>query len=117
MGPATYPRVVSLLLFMFSAVQPFLSWKPKDSLEQKQSAVARQGSGQAYKYSLGTLTLKILHVGFFHQANYLVTTMGFLPALLLLGGVRKRLVLLGLALGYSLATSYVLGKTLLAPSP
>ena len=116
-GPAVYPRVVSLLLFMFSVVQVLLSWKRKDSLEEGQGAAVRQAAGQAYKYSLGTLTLSILYVGFFDKANYLVTTTGFLLALMLLGGVRKWLVLLGVALCYSLATYYVFGQILMVPLP
>ena len=116
-GPAVYPRVVSLLLFMFSAVQVYLSWKRKGSLEEGQGAAVRQAAGQAYKYSLGTLALSILYVGFFDKANYLVTTTGFLLALMLLGGVRKWLVLLGVALCYSLATYYVFGQILMVPLP
>ena len=116
-GPAVYPRVVSLLLFMFAAVQVFLYWKRKDFLAEGQSAPVRQATGQTYKYSLGTLALSILYVGFFNQANYFVTTTGFLLALMLLGGVRKWLVLLGVALCYSLATYYLFGQILMVPLP
>ena len=114
-GPAVYPRVVSVLLFLFSAVQILLSWRRRDPLGE--GAAARQGGGQAYKYSLGTLALSILYVGFFDKANYLVTTTTFLLALMFLGGVRKWLVLLGVALCYGLATYYVFGKILMVPLP
>jgi putative tricarboxylic transport membrane protein len=116
-GPAVYPRVVSLLLFVFSAVQVFLSWKRRDSLEEGQDVTVAQTTGQAYKLSLGTLALSILYVAFFDKANYLVTTTAFLLALMFLGGVRKWLVLLGVALCYSLATYYVFGQILMVPLP
>jgi hypothetical protein len=116
-GPAVYPRVVSLLLFVFSAVQVLLSWKGRDSLKEGQEVAAAQTTGQAYKFSLGTLALSILYVGFFDKANYLVTTTAFLLALMFLGGVRKWLVLLGVALCYSLATYYVFGQILMVPLP
>jgi hypothetical protein len=116
-GPAVYPRVVSLLLFVFSAVQLLLSWKERDSLKEGQGAPAGHTTGHAYKFSLGTLALSILYVVFFDKANYLLTTTAFLLALMFLGGVRKWLVLLGVALCYSLATYYVFGKILMVPLP
>ncbi len=116
-GPAVYPRVVSILLFMFSAAQAFLSRKRQDSFEEGQGATARRATRQTYKYSLGTLALSILYVGLFDKANYLVTTTVFLLALMFLGGVRRWLVLLGVALCYSLATYYVFGQILMVPLP
>jgi hypothetical protein len=116
-GPALYPRVVSVLLFGFSMLQVFLSWKRKDSLQARQSPAARPATGPAYKYSLGTLALSILYVGLFDKASYLVTTTALLLALMLLGGVRRRLVLLGVAVCYSLATYYVFGQILMVPLP
>jgi len=115
-GPALYPRVVSVLLFGFSVVQIFLSWKPRDS-EARPGAGAGEATSQAYKYSLGTLALSVLYVGLFDKASYLVTTTGFLLALMFLGGVRKWHVLLGVALCYSMATYYVFGKILMVPLP
>ncbi len=116
-GPALYPRVVSILLFVVSAAQVFLSWKRKDFFKEGQRVTARQAASQTYKYSLGTLALGILYVGFFDKASYLVTTTVFLLALMFLGGVRRWLVLLGVALCYSLATYYVFGQILMVPLP
>lgn len=116
-GPALYPRVVSILLFVVSTAQVFLSWKRKDTFWEGQSGATRQNVGQAYKYSLGTLILSILYVGLFDKASYLVTTTAFLLALMFLGGVRRWLVLLGVALCYSLATYYVFGRILMVPLP
>jgi hypothetical protein len=56
-------------------------------------------------------------VGLFDKASYLVTTTGFLLALMLLGGVRRWLILLGVALLYSLSTYYVFGKILMVQLP
>jgi hypothetical protein len=45
-GPAVYPRVVSLLLFVFSAVQVFLSWRRSDSREEWQGVAAWPAAGE-----------------------------------------------------------------------
>jgi hypothetical protein len=56
-------------------------------------------------------------VAFFDRASYLVTTTGFLLALMLIGGVRQWLVLGGTAVAYALATYYVFGHLLMVPLP
>jgi hypothetical protein len=58
-----------------------------------------------------------LYVGLFDKASYLVTTTAFLLALMLLGGVRRWFILLGVALLYSLSTYYVFGKILMVQLP
>jgi hypothetical protein len=116
-GPAAYPRLVSLLLFAFSAAQVFLSWKAGYPTADKQRGGVREKTAAGNKYSLGTLALSILYVGLFTTASYVITTTVFLFALMFLGGVRKWLVLLGVAVCYSLATHYVFGDILMVPLP
>ena len=113
-GPAFYPRLVSLLLLVFSIAQIVISWRGREG------SGGAAGAGQpaaAYSYSLGTLVLSILYIGVFDKASYLVTAPGLLVALMLLGGVRKWTVLGGVALGYTLATYYLFGKLLMVPIP
>jgi tripartite tricarboxylate transporter TctB family protein len=66
---------------------------------------------------VGTLALSLLYVGVFDKVNYLLTTPTFLLGLMLLGGVRRWGVLLGVALCYTLATYYLFGKLLMVPLP
>jgi len=115
-GPAVYPRVVSVLLFLFAALQIFLSWSRRESpAEAGREAAGRPPTG--HTYSLGTLVLSIAYVGVFARASYLVTTTGFLLALMFLGGVRRWLVLGGVAIAYALATYYLFGQLLMVPLP
>jgi putative tricarboxylic transport membrane protein len=116
-GPAAYPRLVSLLLFGFSAAQAIRSWKAGPRPADTKRGGARERAASINKYSLGTLALSILYVGFFNRAGYLVTTTVFLLGLMFLGGVRKWPVLLGVALCYGLATYYVFGEILMVPLP
>ena len=115
-GPALYPRVVSALLFVFAVLQILLSWGPTPQPRQTNRETEKHAAA-AYKYSLGTLVLSIVYVGLFDRASYLVTTTGFLLALMFLGGVRQWLVLGGVAIGYALATYYVFGHLLMVPLP
>ena len=116
-GPAAYPRLVSLLLFAFSIGQVFLSWKGGSPAADKRSGGTWEKAATINRYSLGTLALSILYVGLFNKASYLITTTVFILALMFLGGVRKWLVLLGVALCYSLATYYLFGEILMVPLP
>ena len=116
-GPAAYPRAVSLLLFVCAAAQMLLSWRRREPAKEDTTKAAGATAKTAYFYSLGTLALSILYVGLFDKASYLVTTTGFLLALMLLGGVRRWLILLGVALLYSLSTYYVFGKILMVQLP
>jgi hypothetical protein len=116
-GPALYPRVVSVLLFVLSMLQVVLSWRRREPSGKNRGDAVGVATHQAYKYSLGTLVLSLLYVGLFDKMSYLVTTTGFLLALMFLGGVRKWSVLLGVAVCYSLATYYLFGKTLMVPLP
>jgi hypothetical protein len=112
-GPAFYPKLVSLLLFAVAAVQVVRTWREG---RRDRSPVHGWG-GQATRYSLGTLGLSILYVALFDKGPYLVTTTGFLLALMLLAGVRRWVLLGGAALGYALVTYYLFGQILLVPLP
>lgn len=116
-GPAAYPRAVSLLLFVCAVAQMLLSWRRKEPANERTTEAAGATAKTAHLYSLGTLALSILYVGLFDKASYLVTTTGFLLALMLLGGVRRWFILLGVALLYSLSTYYVFGKILMVQLP
>src|SRR5512136_2261230 len=70
-GPALYPRVVSVLLFVFAALQILLSWGRKAQPKQT-NREAEAHATAAYKYSLGTLVLSVVYVGIFDRASYLV---------------------------------------------
>ncbi len=115
-GPALYPRVVSALLFVFAVLQILLSWGRKIQPKETNRQTGERATA-AYKYSLGTLVLSIVYVGIFDRASYLATTTGFLLALMFLGGVRRWLVLGGVAIAYALATYYVFGQLLMVPLP
>lgn len=112
-GPAVYPRVVSALLFAFAMLQIILSVGRTEQPTQD----AEKHPAAAYRYSLGTLALSIVYVGIFDRASYLVTTTGFLLVLMRLGGVRRWLVLGGVAVAYALTTYYVFGRLLMVPLP
>ena len=116
-GPAFYPRLVSVLLLLFSVVQILRSWKGRDRSQPVDGEPNRLWTRATLKFSLGTLTLSILYVGVFDKVSYLVTTPAFLLALMLLGGVRKWVVLFGVALCYTLATYYLFGRLLMVPIP
>jgi putative tricarboxylic transport membrane protein len=116
-GPAFYPRLVSILLLVFSAVQILRSWKDRDLSPSTDGEPKRLWTGAALKFSLGTLALSLIYVGVFDKVSYLMTTPTFLLALMLLGGVRKWTVLLGVALCYTLATYYLFGQLLMVPIP
>lgn len=116
-GPAFYPRLVSILLFVFSAVQILRSWKGRDRSPSVDGEPKLLWTSATLKFSLGTLILSLLYVGVFDRMSYLVTTPAFLLALMLLGGVRKWMLLLGVAACYTLATYYLFGRLLMVPIP
>jgi hypothetical protein len=114
-GPAFYPKLVSLLLFVAAAAQVFRTWR--EGRGRKDRTPGHGWGGKATRYSLGTLGLSILYVALFDKGPYLVTTTGFLLALMLLAGVRRWVLLGGAALGYALVTYYLFGQILLVPLP
>lgn len=116
-GPAFYPRLVSVLLFVFSAVQILRSWKGRDRPQSADGEPKTLWASATLKFSLGTLALSILYVGVFDKVSYLVTTPIFLLALMALGGVRKWMMLFGVAVCYTLATYYLFGQLLMVPIP
>jgi len=116
-GPAFYPRLVSLLLCVFSAVQIVLAWKGTDGSRAGEEAAKGMWAGAGLRLSVGTLALSLLYVGVFDKVSYLLTTPTFLLGLMLLGGVRKWGVLFGVALCYTLSTYYLFGKLLMVPLP
>jgi hypothetical protein len=116
-GPAFYPRLVSVLLLLFSAVQILRSWKGRDRSQSADGEPKRLWTRATLKFSLGTLVLSILYVGVFDKFSYLVTTPIFLLALMLLGGVRRWMMLFGVAVCYTLTTYYLFGQLLMVPIP
>ncbi len=113
-GPGLFPRTLSLLLFVAAAAQILLSWR-------KKAAPVESGTGDAeggvfsWRVFAGTIALSVLYGFVFDKASYLITTTGFLLAMMLLGGVRKWYVLLCVAAGYSLATYFLFGRVLMVP--
>jgi hypothetical protein len=114
-GPAFYPKLVSLLLLGFSLAQLVRTWG--DGRRAAGARAASQTDRRAARYSLGTLALSVVFVALFTRVPYLVSTTGFLLALMLLTGVRRWLVLGGAALGYALVTYYLFGQFLMVPLP
>jgi hypothetical protein len=114
-GPAFYPRVVSALLFVCAVLQILLSWGR--TAPAKTPREAGEHATVAYRYSLGTLALSVVYVAIFDRFSYLLTTTGFLLALMLMGGVRRWLILGGVSTAYALATYYVFGHLLMVPLP
>ena len=112
-GPAFYPRLLSVLLFAFSFAQIILSWRTKEE-GQPEEAPGKKGRSPQ-KLILGTLLLSIAYGIVFEKVSYVLTTTCFLLAMMLLGGVRRWLVLLSVALCYSLATYFLFGDVLMIP--
>lgn len=111
-GPGFYPRMLSLLLFITALAQIVLSWRKRMELRKREKKVAEK-SGFSYRVFIGTLLLSVLYGFVFNKMSYLVTTTCFLMAMMLLGGVRKWHVLLGVAISYSAATYYLFGHVLM----
>jgi len=111
-GPGFYPRTLSVLLFIVALVQIVLSWRKKRESRNKGETVAGT-AGFSYRVFIGTLLFSVLYGFVFNKASYLVTTTAFLLAMMLLGGVRKWHVLLGVAIIYSVATYYLFGHVLM----
>jgi hypothetical protein len=114
-GPAFYPKLVSLLLLGFAAAQLVLTWR--DGRSPADRGAGGDVERAAARYSLGTLALSVAFVALFDKLPYLVSTTGFLLALMLLTGVRRWVVLAGSALGYALVTYYLFGQLLMVPLP
>jgi hypothetical protein len=114
-GPAFYPKLVSVLLFVAATVQVVRTWR--EGRGHGDRSPGDGWGGRATRYSLGTLGLSILYVVLFNRGPYLVTTTGFLLALMVLAGVRRWVLLCGTALGYALVTYYVFGQILMVPLP
>jgi uncharacterized membrane protein (DUF4010 family) len=111
-GPGFYPRALSLLLFIAALTQIVLSWRKRRE-SRKRDTEAAEKSGFSYRVFFGTALLSLLYGFVFDKVSYLVTTTCFLLAMMLLGGVRKWHVLLGVAIGYSVATYYLFGHVLM----
>ncbi len=111
-GPGFYPRTLSLLLLITALTQIVLSWRKKMELRKKGKEVA-ESSGFSYRVFIGTMLFSVLYGFVFDKVSYLVTTTCFLIAMMLLGGVRKWHVLLGVAISYSVATYYLFGHVLM----
>jgi len=110
-GPAFYPRILAVLLFCFSFVQLVLSWRTKE--EQHEETGGQIKSSQ--KLVIGTLLLSVGYGIVFDKVSYLLTTTCFLVALMLLGGVRRWLVLLSVAVCYYLSTYFLFNQVLMVP--
>jgi hypothetical protein len=114
-GPAFYPKLVSLLLLGFAVAQLLRTWRGGRGAAR--GTGVSEADRMAVRYSLGTLALSVAFVALFTEVPYLVSTTGFLVALMLLTGVRRWLVLGGAALGYALVTYYLFGQLLMVPLP
>jgi FtsH-binding integral membrane protein len=111
-GPGFYPRALSLLLLIASLVQIAVSLWKKRKTDKKEETDAG-GRHFSYRLFIGTVLLSVLYGFVFDKASYLITTTAFLLGMMLLGGVRKWHVLLGVAVGYSVATYYLFGQVLM----
>jgi putative tricarboxylic transport membrane protein len=114
-GPAFYPRILSILLFAFSFVQIILSWRKKKEVQDKDEVAPEKKESFSYKIILGTLVLSVIYGFVFDKVSYLLTTTCFLLAMMLLGGVRKWLILLSVAVCYSVGTYFLFGEVLMVP--
>ena len=112
-GPAFYPRILSVLLFAFCFAQIILSWREKKEEQHKEAEEATKRSPR--KLFLGTLLLSVGYGVVFNKVSYLLTTTCFLMAMMLLGGVRKWLILLGVAICYTVTTYFLFGQVLMVP--
>jgi len=112
LGPAFYPRTLAVLLFAFSFAQIVLSWRTREGEQDKEAAVERKSP---YKLIIGTLLLSVAYGIVFDRVSYPLTTTFFLLAMMLLGGVRRWLVLLSVALCYSLSTYFLFNRVLMVP--
>ncbi len=77
-------------------------------------ALEKKGSF-SYKIILGTLVLSVIYGFVFDKVSYLFTTTCFLLAMMLLGGVRKWLILLSVGVCYSVGTYFLFGEVLMVP--
>jgi hypothetical protein len=116
-GPAFYPRIVSLLLFVAAMAQAVRTWRSGRVLASEPHRPGRTWPGAASRYVLGTLFLSVVYVCLFDKVPYVVGAVGFLSAVMLLAGVRRWLVLCGAAFGYAVVTYYVFGYVLAVPLP
>lgn len=113
-GPGLFPRTLSFLLFIAALVQIVLSWRKNAEQTEGEEGIAEK-SDFSWRVFVGTMLFSILYGFVFDKASYLVTTTGFLLAMMLLGGVRKWYVLVCVAMGYSVATYYLFGRVLMVP--
>jgi hypothetical protein len=113
-GPAFYPRAVSLFLLAAAAIQFATSVRRKPATGPSGEAHA---GPSPYRYSVGTCLLSIAYVALFDKLAYLVSAPVFLVALMLLGGVRRWDVLLGVPICYAIATYALFGYLLMVPPP
>ena len=111
-GPAFYPRILAVLLFAFSFAQIVISWLTRKGEQDKEEAGERKSP---YKLIVGTLLLSVVYGIVFDKVSYILTTTCFLLAMMLLGGVRRWLVLLSVALCYSLSTYFLFNQVLMVP--
>jgi hypothetical protein len=115
-GPAFYPRIISVLLLAAAAAQFAVSWRRRrDGGAERLTAGAHRVS--PYRYSLGTCLVSIVYVALFTRVDYLLSAGLLLAALMLLGGVRRWPVLVGVSVCYAAATYYLFGRLLMVPLP
>jgi putative tricarboxylic transport membrane protein len=116
-GPAFYPRIVSLLLFVAALVQVVCAWREGRARSGGSRGVGGTRASGGSRYVLSTLALSVVYVALFDKIPYLIGASVFLLALMVLGGVRRWFVLCGAALGYALTTYYIFGTVLMVPLP
>jgi putative tricarboxylic transport membrane protein len=114
-GPGFYPRMLAVLLFIFSMAQVLVSWRQKRAELACEKKEEEEAGRFSYQLFFGTLLLAVIYGLVFDKVNYLITTTCFLLAMMFLAGVRKWYVLLCVAAGYSIATQYLFGQVLMVP--
>ncbi len=87
-GPAFYPRLLSVLLFIFAFAQIILCWRKGGEGPSEEAPAKKRRSPQ--KLILGTLLLSIAYGIVFEKTSYVLTTTCFLLAMMLLGACVDR---------------------------
>lgn len=123
-GPAFFPRLVSVLLFLLSfgqivsSVYALKNGKLAQESEKLSEEPKKKVEGDyAVLYVLVTIGLTILYVIVFPMANYIITTALFIGVLMFAIGVRKWLLLSAVAVIYPIVMFLLFTHVLLIQLP
>ncbi|MHB1653453.1 MAG: tripartite tricarboxylate transporter TctB family protein [Desulfitobacteriaceae bacterium] len=114
-GPAFFPRLISVILFVLCLVQLVSSFKGKPLVKKIEGDP--ESSKNIALYVIGTILLAIVYVLVFTVANYIITTTLFLGVLMFAIGVRKWSTLIAVSIIYSVATYFLYSYVLLVQLP